>query len=431
MRMKFNKPTQLLAVSAASLLASLFLSSCSQLTATLTVDFVYVTSARAAGPNNYGEVDVFEINSESGRMRQIPSSPFPSGGRNPVADAVSPDQADLYVVNRDDNSIVQFIIGSDGKLYPQNTLNTPGVFPLAATVSGGYLYAADLYQPLPTCNPASPCSGSIGVFPILTAAQAATLTPSQPADTLLTNTPINSCTGLDYLPLSLPGSTANDVFQVTAEAVATTSSGSTLFVTGYDTTTNLGYVFSFAIGTMSCPNNATLYQTIPTLTLLAGSPLQVGSQPSAVTSDKTGSYLYITDAKNNVVYGYQIAGGALTALNDSPYPTGASPSAIVVDATTKYAIVANAQDSNVTVYSISSGSLTSLGTYAAGTQPVAIGIDPNLNKYVYTANFLGNSVSGFQLDFTDGSLLNSQFSPSGANANPTAVAAITHNGSTN
>ena len=161
MRMKLNKPIQLLAISAASLLAASFLSAC----ATLTVDFVYVTSAKAAGPNNYGEVDVYEINSESGRMRQIITSPFPSGGRNPVAAAVSPDQADLYVVNEDDNSIVQFIIGSDGKLYPQNTLNTPGIFPLATAVSGGFLYVVDTYQPLPTCSPASPCSGSVAVFP--------------------------------------------------------------------------------------------------------------------------------------------------------------------------------------------------------------------------------------------------------------------------
>jgi hypothetical protein len=59
-------------------------------------------------------------------------------------------------------------------------------------------------------------------------------------------------------------------------------------------------------------------------------------------------------------------------------------------------------------------------------QPVAIGIDPSLNQYVYTANFLGNTVSGFELSATDGSLLNSQDSPSAANAQPTAVAAIPH-----
>ena len=102
MRIKWDKPIQLLAISAASLLAASFLAACT----TLTVDFVYVTSAKAAGPNNYGEVNVFEINSESGRMRQIVTSPFPSGGRNPVAEAVSPDQADLYVVNQDDNDCI-------------------------------------------------------------------------------------------------------------------------------------------------------------------------------------------------------------------------------------------------------------------------------------------------------------------------------------
>jgi 6-phosphogluconolactonase len=101
----------------------------------------------------------------------------------------------------------------------------------------------------------------------------------------------------------------------------------------------------------------------------------------------------------------------------------------VLDATSKFAMVANAQDSNVSVYSVSSGTLNRLGTYTTGTQPVAIGIDPSMNQYVYTANFLGNNVSGFQLNLSDGSLLNSQFSPSASNANPTAVAAITHNGS--
>jgi len=399
MRMKFNNPIQLLAISAASLLAASFLSAC----ATLTVDFVYVTSARAAGPNNYGEVNVFEINSESGRMRQIVTSPFPSGGRNPVAEAVSPDQADLYVANRDDNSIVQFVIGSDGKLYPQNTVNTPGVFPLAISVSGNFLYLADTYQPLPSCNPASPCSGSIAVFPVLTSAQAGTLTPSQPANTLLTGTPINSCNGLDYLPLGLSGSASSDVLTPTALNVSTSSGGSILWVTAIDAASNAGYVFGYNVGTLSCPGNATLYQTIPTLTPVTGSPFAVGKHPNAVASDSTGTYLYVTDFLQNLVYGFQINSGTLTAL--SQVATGGQPSAIVLDATGKYAFVANGQDSNLSVYSVSSGNLSRLGTYTTGTQPVAIGIDPSLNQYVYTANFLGNNVSGFQLNQSTGSLL--------------------------
>jgi 6-phosphogluconolactonase len=407
MRMKFNNPIQLLAISAASLLAATLLSAC----ATLTVDFVYVSSAKAAGPNNYGEVNVFEINSESGRMRQIPTSPFPSGGRNPIAEAVSPDDADLYVVNRDDNTIVQFVIGSDGKLYPQNTVNTPGIFPLAISVSGKFLYVINTYQPLPTCNPASPCSGSVAVFPILTAAQAGALKPSQPANTL--GTPVvNTSISASYWPLLLSGTSASDVFVPTA--VTTAASGAYVYVTGYDSGTNLGYVFGFAAN----PDGS--------LTALSGFPVAVGSRPSAVASDAKGANLYITDSLLNLVYGFQINGGALTPVSGSPFPTGGQPTAIVVDATAKYAMIANGQDSNVGVYSISSGSLSRLGTYTTGTQPVAIGIDPSLNEYVFTANFLGNNVSGFQLNLSNGSLLNSQFSPSASNANPTAVAAIPH-----
>ena len=405
--MKLNKPIQLLAVAAASLLAASCLTAC----ATLTVDFVYVTSAKAAGPNNYGEVNVFEINSESGRMRQIITSPFPSGGRNPIYEAVSPDQADLYVVNQDDNSIVQFVIGSDGKLYPQNTVNTPGIFPLAAVVSGSFLYVVDTYQPLPTCSPASPCSGSVAAFPILSAAQAGALKPSQPVDTL--GTPlVNSAINASYWPLSLAGAAASDVFVPTAIAVA--SSGPYIYVAGYDASTKLGYVFGFAAGSDG------------TLTAVPGFPVAVGAHPSAVASDAKGTYLYVADSSQNLVYGFQINGGPITALAGSPFATGGQPSAIAIDANAKYAFVANGQDSNLSVYSITSGSLSRLGSYTTGTQPVAVGIDPSLNEYVYTANFLGNTVSGFQLNASTGALLNSQFSPSASNANPTAVAAVTH-----
>src|SRR6266568_1460525 len=407
MRMKFNKSGQLLLVSAASLVAASLLSAC----ATLTVDFVYVTSAKAAGPNNYGEVNVFEVNSESGHMRQILTSPFPSGGRDPVAEAVSTDNKDLYVVNKDDNTIVQFIIGNDGKLYPQNTVNTPGVFPLAVAVAGTHLFVVDTYQPLPTCSTAAPCSGSVAVFPILTADQAKALTPSQPANTLgaaVTNTNISA----NYWPLTLPGNAAH---VLTPTAVTVAASGAYVYIAAYDATAGGGYVFGFTVnsdGTLTALNG--------------GTPFAAGAHPSAIVSDSGGNYLYVTDAANSNVLGYQINAGLLTPLSSSPFPAGSQPSAIAIDATNKFAFVTNAQDSNVIVYSIGGGTLTALGTYPTGLQPVAIGIDPSKNQFIYTANFLGNTVSGFALQANDGSLLISQGSPFGSNALPTAVAAIPH-----
>lgn len=408
MRMKLNKTGQLLAVSAASLLAAGLLTACG---ATNTVDYVYVASSLAAGSNSYGEIDVFEINMRSGFMRQIPASPFPSGGRDPVAEAVSTDYQNLYVVNKDDNSIVQFAIGTDGKLYPQNTVNTPGSFPAALAVTGSSLFVLDTYQPLNICSTNSPCSGSIAVFPIERASgTGSTATPSGALGAPLVNG------GLDYWPLSLPGS--NDIIQPTAITVL--PSGGYLYVTAYDTTANAGYVFGFSVASDG------------TLTALNGGvPVSAGVQPSAIASDPAGSYVYVTDSSAGTVLGYSVSGGTLKPLTSgtgggNTFAAGTQPSAIVVDPSGRYVYVTNLLDATVMAYSRSGGALTPMASYATGLQPVALGIDPALHEYLYTVNFLGSSVSDFEMDPTSGTLINAQSSPYKANALPTAAAAIPH-----
>ncbi len=404
--MKFNKSSQLLLVSAASLIAAGLVTACG----TLTTDFVFVSSSKAAGTNSFGQIDVFEINSESGYMRQIPTSPFPSGGRNPVAEAVSTDQYNLYVVNEDDNSIVQFVIGNDGKVYPQNTVNTPGIFPMAVAVNGTNLFVVDTYQPLPICSNADPCSGSIGVLPITVGSG------SPPSDTL--GAPVANG-NQNYWPLILPAKPADVIVPTGVNVLA---SGADVYVTAYDSsvTPSVGYVFGFAVGSGGA------------LTPLNGGvPFAAGVTPSAIASDPTSTYVYVTDSIKGEVLGYSVASGLLTPLNGSPFVAGDAPDAIVVDPIYPYVYVANASDSTVTAYSASSGALTSLGTYATGLQPVAIGIDPSTNHFLFTANFLGSgatgTVSGFELSPTAGTLINSEDSPFHSNAQPTAVAAIPHN----
>ncbi|MGB6193440.1 MAG: beta-propeller fold lactonase family protein [Terracidiphilus sp.] len=395
--MTFNRSSQLVLVSAASLLVGGLLTACG----TLTTDFVFVTSSKAAGPNSYGEVDVFEINADSGKMRTIPASPFPSGGRNPVAEVPSPDNTNLYIVNRDDNTIVQFVIGTDGKLYPQATVNTPGIFPISVSVAGKFLVVADTYQPLPVCSPAAPCSGSVAVFPI--GAGNALGTPAT-----------NSSASAQYWPIALASAPSHVIMPT---AVASAASGAFVYVTAYDTSVSpsVGYVFGFAVngdGTLTALNG--------------GVPFAAGVQPSAIASSPDGGTIYVTDTTSNTLLVYSASGGLLTPIAGSPFATGNAPSAVVVDATGSFVYVANSVDSSLTGYSTSGGTVNAIGTYSTGTQPLAIGIDPSLNQYLYTANFLGNTVSGFQISATSGTLLNSQFSPYPSNANPTAVAAIPH-----
>jgi 6-phosphogluconolactonase (cycloisomerase 2 family) len=412
MRMKLKNPGQLLLVAAAGLAVASLLSACNQLTGTLTADFVFVTSARAAGASSYGEVDVFEVNSQSGNMRQIPTSPFPSGGRNPVAEVPSADHKNLYVVNRDDNTIVQFVIGSDGKLYPQQTVNTPGIFPISAAVAGNMLYVADTFQPLPACSPAAPCSGAVAAIPIATG----TSCPTPGGSTIVSPGNLcppepNAANAANYWPLTLPSSPTHVI-----APIAVAAGGSAIFVAAIDTSsaTQQGLVFAFSTaGSSLAPLNG-------------GVPFAAGVQPSSIALDPTGSYLYVTDSSTGEVMGWSVGSGTLTPLSGSPFLSGNLPTAIVIDANSKFAYVCNSGDSNVASFTISGGNLTRLATYATDTQPVAIGIDPNLNQYLYTANFLAGSVSGFNINATTGALLNSQNTPFAANANPTAVAAIPH-----
>jgi DNA-binding beta-propeller fold protein YncE len=225
---------------------------------------------------------------------------------------------------------------------------------------------------------------------------------------------------LNYWPLNLP-SKPNDVIVPTAINVV--KSGSFVYVSAYDSsvTPTVGYVFGFAISSGSLTP------------LNGGVPFSAGTHPSGMASDASSSYLYVTDSANSNVLGYSVAAsGALASLAGSPYQAGGAPSSVAVDPTYAFAYVANAQDSSVTEYSISNGELTAIGTMSTGLQPVAVGIDPSTNHFLYTVNFLGSSVngniSGFEMDTSTGALLVSKSSPYKSNALPTAVVAIPHNG---
>jgi 6-phosphogluconolactonase len=414
MRMKLKKTRHLVLAAGASLLAATVMTACSQFTQTLTVDFVFVACSKAAASNSAGEINVFEINSESGMMRQIPSSPFPSAGRNPVAEAVSTDNGSLFVANKDDQNIVQFLIGSDGKLYPHYTVNTPGIFPLGLAASESNLFVVTLFQPLPLCSAAQPCSGSISVYPLTAGTGSSSVTMGNPAT--------NSSNGTQYWPLTLTGANASHVIVPTAVSIE--ASGNLVYVTAYDSsvTPSSGYVFAFAVGSGGV------------LTAVSGSPFSAGTQPSAIATDASSSYAYVTDKANASVLGFTIASsGALAPMTTganggNSFAAGNGPVGIAVNPVYPYVYVVNSLDSNLTAYSMSNGTLTPVGTYATGLQPVAIGIDPSTERFLFTANFLGNNVSGFELNRTDGTLLNSQYSPYGSNSQPTAVAAVPHNG---
>jgi 6-phosphogluconolactonase len=158
-RMKLSKFGRIALLSLASLGVGFGVTACGP---SNTIDFLYVTGSK----QNPGQISVFKVDSEAGNLHQIPDSPYGSGGRNPVADVTSPNGKNLYVINHDDNTIVEFAIGTDGKLYPQQTCNLPGSFPmqLAVNPAGTYLYVVETYQP--NFSTSIPGPGALVVFPL-------------------------------------------------------------------------------------------------------------------------------------------------------------------------------------------------------------------------------------------------------------------------
>ena len=412
--MKFGKVGQIALVSAIALgLATLF-TACG----TLNVGFIFVATNKLTP----GQIEVVQVDSESGSLRAIPTSPFPSGGRDPIAEAVTPDFLNLYVANEDENNIVQFGIGTDGKLYPQSTVNTPGSFPIAMAVnpSQTYLYGLDTLQPIAGCTLENLCPGDVFICPI--------------TSTAALGTPVNGTNQcLTYYPLQLSASNTTTV--LTPTAINISADGKYVYVSAYNanTTPAAGYLFAYSTNSDGSLTSLTGSAPYALQSQPAGQSQEVPLQePVALTSDSGVQNLYVVDKLTNQVATYALNSGALsttgTANATVTAATGNQPAALTLANNGAFLYVANSEDSNVTAYTVSSGSLANIGTYASDVNPIAIMTDPRQIGYLYTVNFLGNSISGFQINPETGTLINAKNFPYASSVQPTAISGIPHGG---
>jgi 6-phosphogluconolactonase (cycloisomerase 2 family) len=340
--------------------------------------------------------------------------------------AVTTDYANLYVANSGSNNIVHFAIGIDGTLTAKDTLNLTGAMPvrMAVNTAGTYLYVI-------SCAPSATlqCAGS----PALT-------------EYALSSGTIGSVASSKPLTLAnVSSGYASDVLVPTGITVlannGTSITGNAVFVTAYDqsaynpggtttSTANPGWVFGFTIGSGGALTAVTSGNPAATV-----SPWEAGVKPTAIASDPTDRFVYVTDYAQDQLIGYTIIDGTvLSFLPTGPFRTGNEPSAVIVDPRGLFIYVTNSLDSTVSPYEITlatgtpTGAVnaTGSGSNSTDTQPVAIVIDPALGRFVYTANFLGNSISGFRADPTSGALTATQATPYPTGEKPTAIVSVPH-----
>lgn len=393
--MKFSKVSQLVLVSIIGLLVATCLTAC-QL---VTIDYIFVAASAGNSAGSAGQIYTYDVDSESGALRVGPPA-VPSGGTSPVALTVTSDYQNLYVANQGSNSVVHFTIANSGVLTKKDAVTTtaPPVA-LYANAAGTYLYViSGTTSATLTEYPLS--SGAIG-----NASATVNLTlPGYGSDTLLP-------TGVTVLP-------NNNAVYVTAFDQSAYNPGGVA-----TSNANPGWIFGFAVGSGGA------------LTATAGSPYQAGVKPTALAPDPTNRFVYATDYASNELIGYTIqSGNALNFLVDGPFKTGNEPTSIGVDPRGLYIYLSNALDSTVSAYSIAlpTGTpsaivnTTSSSIYATDTQPDSIVIEPALGRFVYTANRLGNSLSGFRLNPNTGALTATQATPYPTGSNPTALVAVPH-----
>lgn len=393
--MKFSKLSQLALVSIFGLLLATVLSGC----AIVTVDYLFVACSSSASVGSTGEIESYAVDSESGALRQAAKA-VPSGGASPVAMATTSDYANLYVANQGNDSLVHFLVNYDGSLTQKDTVTVPFTpTAIAVNLAGTDIYVAG------GVNPAK-----IAVYPL----------SSGTIGTLASST-----------TLTVPGY-ASDAMAATGVTVLANGTG--VLVTAYDqsaynpggtvtSSANPGWVFAFNAGSGGA------------LTATSGSPYQAGVKPTAVVTDPTNRFAYVTDFASNELIGYSIGSNNILAfLVNGPFKTGSEPTAISIDPRGLYIYLADSLSANVSAYTIAlpTGTpsavvnVTGSASTTTDTEPVAITVDPALGRFVYTANYLGNSISGFQLNPNTGALKYTQATPYPTGANPDALVAVPH-----
>jgi len=399
--MKFSKRSQLFLVSTLGLVAAALLSSCE----IVTIDYVFVASSSGSGTGSAGQIETYDADSETGALR-VGAPSVPSGGINPVSMVVDSTYANLYVANQgtagSPGPVVHLAIDSSGVLTQKDSVtpSTPAVA-VAVNAANTYLY-------------------------VISGTSSATLTAYS-----LSSGTIGSVAG-QPIALTVPGYASDTIIPT---AITVLANNNVVYVAAYDqtaynpggiptSTANPGWVFGFTVGSGG------------TLTAVSGSPWKAGVKPSSIAADPTSRFVYVTDFASNELIGYTVqSGSTLAFLIDGPFKTGNEPASVVVDPRGLYIYVANSLDSTVSAYDIAlatgdpTAAVNTTGntSNSTDTQPVQVIIDAALGRFVYTANRLGNSVSGFRINVNTGAMSNpTNASPYPSGDQPTALVSVPH-----
>jgi 6-phosphogluconolactonase (cycloisomerase 2 family) len=434
--MKFRKFGRISLALAVSLGTGLGVTSCST---NHTVGYFYTTGSQ------YNQISGFKIDNNVGNLQPVPSSPFASGGVNPIKVLTANAGKFLYVLNAgcggsgqiacpsgtapadSGANISLFTIGGQGSVSFQAAYTSQGNNPISIQTdsSGTHLFVLDSTVPDPTTCAfyvprVSNTCGDITSFNI---------DPNTGRLSLITNQGVKNANGtnLSYFPV---GSGPINFYVTPSNSfIYTIENGYTGDCTVQPTPspcTNDPAQAVFVYGNSSGQ-----------LTLTQNTPQKTGATQLSYIYVSAKENVYLIDAQNGTTPGVILpwtigTNGALQSLvggqvNNSG--TVANPGPMIVDHQGKFLYLANAgpnltassEASSVSAFFIdpTNSRLTPLATsvpFGSGSSPRCILEDPS-NQYLYTANFSDSTVTGAIINSATGTLStlrkNNQFGAAG------------------
>jgi 6-phosphogluconolactonase (cycloisomerase 2 family) len=400
-----------------------------------TVSYIYMTTAKTLP---HGLINAYQVDYQSGFLRPLDDSPIDAGGRDTVGMVIAPNNLFLYTVNNFDSDVTEYAIGTDGKLYPENTYNIAGSLPTAAAIdaAGKFLYVTFTYQNNANGSElytqANPGPGGISVFPI------------NSNNTL--GTPFTVNTGRN--PIGIATSpVGNYVYVIEQDPAVTTNT-----TTGNTGTNNLlGFQENASTGALTpLPGVTIVAGNAPSIGYPSGTcalatttacPATVGTEPTAIIEDPTGTHLYVTDGIDGQIASYSIASGVPTLVSSGGVrvvaQTEALPDGMTFDLSHQYLYVVNYTANTIDSYAVgstgfvlsSSGQPARLASVQTGEGPTCLAVTgapsdtrATHGEYLYTSNALSNNITAEQVNEQTGALDQILGTPFGGSALPTCVA---------
>jgi 6-phosphogluconolactonase len=320
---------------------------------TTTGDYLYVSNAS----NTY--IAGFGV-STAGALSVLSNSPY-NNGVAAQALALTPTNSFLYAATT--NGIYLYALNSDGSITVQNSGNPVAQDVVATSMqvdsTGGYLLAAGIGI--------ARAAQAIGIYSIDTTSGLLTA---------LNGSPVALYTG--------KGSTAT---VVTPTAMLITPNNSYVYVS----LASLG-VQVLTLGTGGALSAGSTPTYLP--------PLSTSSSPSdyGLASNPSSNFLFVAELNTGLRVFSIGTGGSLSEISGSPYTVGTGPTGVLVDPTGSYVYVANKGSNNISAFTLvaASGKLTAVSgsPFSSGGQlPIAM-VNDNSKQFVAVINSGNNGSSG-------------------------------------